>query len=107
MTGNNFVEFVTHNPALAPLGLRIEIEKKLREIATTHSVDSKNYSAVQLIDLLQQQVILSKDEAVVLKRLVNSMSRTVHQSPNDPRLTGWVIENGPYVIASLEKKISH
>jgi hypothetical protein len=107
MTDNNFIELAKHNPELAPISLRIEIEKKLRKIAVAHSIDSKNYSAGQLIDLLQQKLVLSEDEGIVLRRLINNMSYPVRQSPHDPQLAAWVIENGIYVVNSLEKKMSH
>jgi uncharacterized protein YecT (DUF1311 family) len=102
-----FVEIAEKNQELALVSLRIEIEKRLREIATKYSIDTKKYSINHLIDALAQKSILTFQETSVLKDMISTLNHAAHGVEYDERTANWVIENGPSIIDSLENRISN
>lgn len=102
-----FVEIAEKNQELALVSLRIEIEKRLREIATKYSIDTKKYSINRLIDALASKNILTIQETSVLKDMISTLNHAAHGAEFDVRTANWVIENGPSIIDSLENRISN
>lgn len=102
----DFIEIAEKNKSLALMSLRIEIEKKLRLIATANKIDTGYYSAARLIDMLEQKNILTANENSVLKNMLSVLNKAAHAVEYDERVADWVIENGPSIISNLEKKIT-
>lgn len=102
-----FVEIAEKNQELALVSLRIEIEKRLREIATKYSIDSKKYSIIRLIDALADKNILTIQETTVLKDMISTLNHAAHGVEYDQRNAQWVIDNGPAIVDSLENRIAN
>jgi hypothetical protein len=100
-----FIEIAEKNKDLALLSLRIEIEKRVREIAAVNKIDTGQYSAARLIDMLGQKNILTENESSVLKNMLSVLNKAAQAAEYDERVANWVIENGPSIISNLEKKI--
>jgi len=102
-----FVEIARQNPNLALASLRIEIEKRLRELAAKYEIETTKYSIINLIKALSEKEILTKDETSSLKDMIDTLNRGVHGEDIDIRTSEWVIKNGPKIIDSLDNKIKH
>jgi hypothetical protein len=103
---SSFLEIVKENKEMALLTLKIEIEKKLREIAMSHLINTTNLSTASIIDLLKQKNILAENETSVLQNMLSVLSRGATKPENAAQNADWVIENGPSIISNLEKKIA-
>jgi hypothetical protein len=101
----DFIEIADKNPELAFLSLRIEIEKKLRSIATSYHIATANLSATGILKQFEQKHILNKNESSVLQKMLSFFNKAAHASAYDGRLARWVHTNGPSIINNLEKKI--
>lgn len=62
----SFVAIAEHDPNLALVGLRIEIEKRLREYAMKHGIDERK-SLGNLLRELSRREILPQEKLVVFK----------------------------------------
>lgn len=69
-----FVEIAEINQELALVSLRIEIEKRLREIATKYSIDTQKYSVIRLIDALVNKNVLTIQDNSFKRHDFNSKS---------------------------------
>jgi hypothetical protein len=102
---NFFVETVQENKNLALPALRIEIEKKLREVAASRQLSTSAQTAAGLIDLLGKKNIFSYKEATVLQNMLSVLNRSACQLEQEKKTAQWVIDNGPSIISNLAKKI--
>lgn len=100
-----FLEIADKNPELALPSLRIEIEKKLRSIATSNKIITANLSATGILKQFEQKNILNQNESSVLKKMLSFLDKAANETVNKKRLSDWVLENGPSIIKNLEKKI--
>lgn len=91
---------------LALAGLRIEIEKRLSQIAESHKLDASRSSAGRLLRLLGQKELLSNEEQSVLADMMGLLNGAVHGAAIDPRSADWAMNVGPRLLASLDEKIS-
>lgn len=101
----SFVEIAEQNQELALVSLRIEIEKRLREIAAKYGIETKKFSILNLINNLSSKDILTKDENSSLRDMIITLNQAAHGVEYDQRNAQWVIENGPKIIDSLDNKI--
>ena len=101
----SFIEIAEKNQELALVGLRIEIEKRLRGLAEKYSIKSNRYSIGSLIDKLSSDEILSSPETLSLKDMINTLNHAAHGMEYDYRNAVWVIENGPKILSSLDDKL--
>lgn len=98
-------EIADNNPELSLISLRIEIEKKLRSIATSNNIATATLSATGILKQFEQKNILNQNESSVLKKMLSFLDKATHEPVQDVRLSNWVSENGPSIIKNLEKKI--
>ena len=100
-----FVEIAAQNQELALVSLRIEIEKRLRDIAAKYGIQTKRFSILNLINTLSEKDILTKEENSSLRDMIITLNQAAHGVEYDQRNAEWVIENGPKIIDSLDSKI--
>lgn len=101
----DFINIANTNQALALVSLRIEIEKKLREIASKYNIEIKNFSISKIINLLSDKNILTVKESTVLRDIISTLNHASHGVEYDERTGNWIIEVGPEIIESLNSKI--
>jgi len=101
----SFIEIAEKNQELALVAFRIEIEKRLRNLADKYSIESKRFSIVRLIDTLAKNEILTVAEMASLKDMINTLNNAAHGMAYDERSANWVIENGPKILDSLDAKL--
>lgn len=103
----SFIEIAEKNQELALVGFRIEVEKRLRNLADKYSIESNKFSITKLIEALNNKEIITKAEAKSLKDIVHTLNYAAHGMDYDIRNANWVIENGPKILESLDEKLEN
>jgi hypothetical protein len=94
------------DPNLALAGLRIEIEKRLVEIAKSYNINTNKAGVGALSRTLREQQILTGAEYSVLADMVGTLNLAVHGAKVDPQAVKWALDTGNQVLYSLEEKIA-
>jgi hypothetical protein len=96
---------------LSLVAFRIEIEKRIREIAENFHIKSHKTSLGKLIRELQNRQILPPDVSAGLMDLVALGNRAAHGAEVDHQAADWVLDFGASIILELDnilrKKGSH
>ncbi len=101
----SFESVLDKDPNLALAGLRIEIEKRLVQIAKLNSLDVTRASVGQLLRLLDQKQILTPEESSALADMSGLLNAAVHGANVDRRAADWAFEVGPRLLHGLDEKI--
>lgn len=101
----SFESILDKDPNLALAGLRIELEKRLVQIAKLNKLNVSKASINQLLRLLNQEKILTSEESSALSDMSGLLNAAVHGADVDKRATEWAMEVGPKVLHSLDEKI--
>ena len=95
------------DPNLALAGLRIELEKRLRQLAMSRNLKiQKAASTGNLLNILGHADVLNPDERSVLADMVGLLNSAVHGATVDPRAASWAIEVGSPLLKTLDDRIS-
>ncbi len=92
------------DPKLALAGLRIEIEKRLTEIAEAGGIQAKRASVSGLLRVLGERDRLTQEQRSVLADMVGLLNAAVHGGHIDARATAWALDVGPRLLDTLEAK---
>jgi hypothetical protein len=98
-------EIAEQDPNLALAGLRIEIERRLREIAKRRGLQGERFGVGQLLQLLRTHDAISKQEDAVLSDLIQLLNKAVHGAEVDSRAAQWAIDVGPRLLSALDERI--
>ena len=98
----SFESIVEDDPNLALAGLRIEIEKTLKEIALQEGI-TDIHSINQLTSVLNQVGTITAEQTSLIRDLVPMLNEAVHGKSVDPRAAEWAIKTGPRILNALEK----
>lgn len=101
----SFEIIANQDPNLALAGLRIEIEKRLNEIAVSHDIDIRKASVGRLLQVLKQEQILTQQESAVLADMIGLLNSAVHGAQVDKSSADWAIEVGVKLLKGLDEKI--
>jgi hypothetical protein len=91
------------DPTLSLAGLRIAIEKRLRDLAKLARIDSVQ-PLPSLVRALRSSNKLTAEEASALDHLIPLLNRAIHALDVDKEMADWVIKIGPKLIAGLDQK---
>ena len=92
------------DPNLALVGLRIEIEKRLRALADQAGVPGKR-SLLQLTTELQAQGVLEPQASSGLRDLISLGNQAAHGAPVSTDVALSAADYGPLVLESLDAKL--
>lgn len=92
------------DPKLALAGLRIEIEKRLTEIAESKDIRTEKVGVGRLLRVLGERELLSKEQRFVLSDMVGLLNAAVHGGEIDDRAAEWALDVGPRLLNTLEAK---
>ena len=92
----------TSDPNLALAGLRIEIEKKLRQLAVEHGGEDRT-SIRRNIEMLSVYERLSSEQVAVIQDLVPILNSAVHGAVVDAPTVSWALTTGRRILANLER----
>lgn len=98
----SFQTIADSDPQLAMAGLRIEIEKKLKNMAERAGALSYRQSIKSLLDILSSRQLLSEPERGVLLDLVRILNKAVHsETPIDYETALRALDIGSQILKVL------
>jgi len=100
----SYLDVSDRDPNLALVGLRIEIEKRLRALAEKYQIRGTR-SMLQMFDELRRRGVLNDPSVSGLQELVMAGNQAAHGADVDPRAAAWAIDYGPQVLAVLDAKL--
>jgi len=92
-------------PKLAVIGLRVDIEKRLRELADRSGITDQKASASTLTRQLAKLQILTGPESVALLGILTSLNPVVHGAEITRANAEQVLEVGKRLINSLDERL--
>ena len=101
----SFELVLDQDPNLALAGLRIELEKRLVQIATSRGLNVEKMGVGSLLRVLNQKQALSQEESSVLADMIGLLNSAVHGAKVDKRAFDWAVEIGPKLLQGLDEKI--
>lgn len=102
---HSFQIIADQDPNLALAGLRIEIEKRLLDLADANAVSVQPRASVSsLLRLLAAKNILSTEESSVLADMIGLLNSAVHGATVDAKAADWALEVGPRLLQGLDTR---
>jgi hypothetical protein len=99
-------QYITEkDPKLALAGLRIEIEKRLVEIAESNSIPVRDAGIRNLLRILSERGVLSQQQRIVLNDITSHLNAAVHGGEIDNRAAEWVLDVGTRLLKTLDALI--
>lgn len=92
-------------PRLAVIDLRVDIEKRLRELADRNSLTNQKASATTLTRQLEKLQVLTGPESVALLGILASLNPVVHGAEITRANAEQVLEVGKRLIDSLDERL--
>lgn len=100
-----FIEISKDYPNLALAGLRMELEKSLKNLAIRKGVNmERKQGLTRTIRELSRTCVLSEEEVVVLLDMAGTLNQGVHGLDLDERTVNWVMEVGPKILKAIEER---
>ena len=100
----SFVAIAEQDPNLALVGLRIEIERRLRALAERHGVP-RGRSLTQLIENLRERRTLDSETAAGPRDLIAYGDQAAHGVEVSPAAALSALRLGPAVIQALDARL--
>ncbi|MEW6242946.1 MAG: hypothetical protein AB1497_01485 [Bacillota bacterium] len=97
----SYLQIFTDDPPLTLLALRIEMEKRLRALATQHSIPER-IPLPDTVRRLRDRGVLSHTAAEGLQQLLVLCRRAARGAEVDAKVAGWAIETGPRILSTLD-----
>jgi hypothetical protein len=97
----SYLAVAEHDPNLALAGLRIEIEKRLREMARRRGMPERRSVAALLGDFEVARII----DPVVgsgLRDLLDATNKAMHGASVEADASAWALTAGPKILAALD-----
>jgi hypothetical protein len=101
-----FQQIAEDDPNLALAGLRIEIERRLIQIAESHEVKIVRPGIGNLLRQLNSVQVLKDSEKGALSELVGILNAAVHGAKVDKLAADWAFDVGPRILRALDERIS-
>ena len=92
----------SHDPNLALVGFRIEIEKRIHKLAEASGISTKEVSLPRLIGELEGKKIIQPLVASGLMELIQLGNRAAHGTEVTSDAAYWVLDSGPSILQNLE-----
>jgi hypothetical protein len=87
---------------LALVGLRIELEQRLRQLGKNHGIVNHLIPLARLLRELRQREVLPNEVADGLSELIISGNQAAHGAKVEPQVAQWAISYGLQILASLD-----
>lgn len=102
---HTFESIAQEDPNLSLVGLRFEIEKRLRALADAAGISTRQ-SLTQLTNDLQRHGLLEPRTAVGLRDLIRFGAQAAHGTPVAPEVAYAAVEYAPLVLSTLDAKLA-
>ena len=99
---DEFLQVATADPNLALVGLRIEIEKRLRRLATQTQI-SDHLPLTRMFSELHQRGLLRESVFSALQEIVGAGNKAAHGASVEPAVLDWALSTGPQILAVLDE----
>jgi len=93
------------DPNLALAGLRIEIEKRVRALASQNGIDESLPLALLLQELRHNRIIDNQFYDGT-SELIKAGNKAVHGAKVESKVADWAFDKGPYILDALDQKLS-
>lgn len=100
----SYLSVADDDPSLGLVGLRIEIEKRLREIAEISGIDTHRTLSF-IVATLKSTGVFDAQTTSGLNELINAGNHAAHGALVDQDAATWAVNQGPKVLATLDAKI--
>lgn len=101
----SYVDISDRDPNLALVGLRIEIERRLRNLAKQSGLPERR-PLTYLVGDLRKLGVLNDSSVSGLQELVMAGNQAAHGAEVDRNAAAWAIDYGPQVLAALDAKLN-
>jgi hypothetical protein len=102
-----FLEVAGSHPGLALVGLRIEIEKRLRFMAESNGMKDRRSGLASVLQYLYENHLVTESERSVISDLAGALNQAAHGIPVDDQVISWVVDVGPRILAGLDGKAKY
>ena len=102
----SFQMVADEDPNLALAGLRIEIERRLVQLAESRGLEVRRAGVGGLLKILSEKDVLTSNERGVLADMVSLLNSAVHGAEVDDRGAEWAMEIGPRLLKALDERIA-
>ncbi|CAB1061709.1 hypothetical protein D1BOALGB6SA_6484 [Olavius sp. associated proteobacterium Delta 1] len=103
-TNQPFFDVRDRDPNLALVGLRIEIEKRIRAMAKIEGLDT-NQPLSKLLRELNHRGVLTQMVFSGLQDIVSAGNQAAHGAKVEPSVTDWAFHIGTSILAAMDRKI--
>ncbi len=93
------------DPNLVLVGLRIELERRLRKLARYASIDHQK-PLMRLLRGIQKEGVLPLPVVAGIQELVTFGNRAAHGATVDPATVSWATDVGPQVLKVLDDRLA-
>jgi hypothetical protein len=100
-----FLSVADLDPNLALVGLRIEIETRLRKLTAKHGIRDER-SLMRMFNELLRTGVLNDASMSGLQELVMAGNQAAHGASVEKSVAQWAVDYGPEVLAALDQKIN-
>ena len=101
----SYLGFLEQDPNLALVGLRIEIEERLRALAKRYQIGEQS-SLTRLYQELTKQDALNDSSVSGLQELIAAGNQAAHGARVENQITDWALSYGPQVLGALDSKLA-
>ncbi len=100
----SYLDISEQDPNLAMVALRIEIEKKVRELSRKYQIQEQQ-SLRRMLDQLLKKNVLEYTTINGLNELIAAGNRAAHGAKVDPDVAFWAFRNANKLLYFLDRKI--
>ena len=86
-------------------GLRLELERRLRQIAKSRGVTGESRTLRSVVGQLARLGVIPRDEASALADLLPLLNKAVHGATVDRAALEWALDFGPPLLDALEEHL--
>jgi hypothetical protein len=100
----SFQTVASTDPNLALAGLRIELEKRLLNLAESRDLKPYKRSLGALLSDLNRHQLINGAESGLLADLAGLLNSAVHGAVVDPSAAEWALDIGPKILKALDER---
>jgi hypothetical protein len=101
----SYLQIVEQDPNLALVGLRIELEKRIRSLGEAAGIADER-SMIRLFHRLRERGVLQEPSLSGVQELVSAGNQAAHGARVEPSVAAWAFDYGPQVLAALDARLS-
>lgn len=94
------------DPNLALVGFRIEIEKRIRELAHAYELSTVGIPPQSLVQQLTKNGVIPRDTGSGLMEMIALGNRAAHGVSVSPDAAAWLLDIGPSILLQLDSLTS-